>query len=488
MRLSWNEIRGRAARFADNWRTAAYEKGETQSFYNDFFEIFGIRRRRVASFEWPVKLPEKKRGFLDLFWKGTLLVEQKSAGRDLRPAKTQALDYFPGLKEDELPRYLLLSDFQTFELYDLDEGTETRFPLADLPKHVEAFGFIMGVQSRAFRDQDPVNLRASALMQRLHDDLKASGFDGHKLELFLVRLLFCLFADDTGIFPERGMFDAFLADRTREDGSDTGPLIGKLFEVLNQPEDRRQKTLDSDLAIFPYVNGDLFAELLPLPDFDSAMRATLLDACAFNWDAISPAIFGALFQGVMNPKERRARGAHYTTEKNILKVIEPLFLDDLRSEFDRLKTRRGPGRNSALIALHDKLAKLTFFDPACGCGNFLIIAYRELRTLEIDLLLELHRDRLADIKDGFATFNIAAFAKLDVDRFYGIEIEEFPARIAEVALWMMDHIMNNRLSLAFGEAYVRIPLRKAPHIHNVDALEADWQTILPAENCSYLFG
>ncbi|WP_460254649.1 class I SAM-dependent DNA methyltransferase, partial [Acidiphilium sp. MT5] len=456
--------------------------------YESDSEIFGIRRRRVAYFEQPVQLLGGRRGYLDLFWKGTLLVEQKSAGRALVPAKKQALDYFPGLTDDELPRYLLLSDFQNFELYDLDEGTEIRFRLADLPQHVEAFGFIMGVQARTFRDQDPVNLRASALMQRLHDDLKASGFEGHALELLLVRLLFCLFADDTGIFPERGMFQAFLAERTRADGSDVGPLIGKLFEVLNQAEDRRQTTLDADLALFPYVNGELFAERLPLPDFDGGMRATLLEASAFNWDAISPAIFGALFQGVMTPKERRAKGAHYTTEKNILKVIEPLFLDELRAEFGRLKARRGAGREAALKAFHDRLATLTFFDPACGCGNFLIIAYRELRALEIDLLLEIHRDRLADIKGSFATFNVATFVKLDVDQFYGIELEEFPARIAEVALWMMDHIMNNRLSLAFGEAYARIPLRKAPHILNADALETDWSTLLAAERCSYVFG
>jgi len=488
MRLSWNEIRARAATFAAEWHDAAYEKGETQSFYNEFFDIFGIRRRRVASFEEPVKLLGGKRGFLDLFWKGTLLVEQKSAGRSLVPAKTQALDYFPGLKDDDLPRYLLLSDFRTFELYDLDEATETRFRLADLPKHVEAFGFIMGVQARTFRDQDPVNLRASALMQKLHDDLKTSGFDGHALELFLVRLLFCLFADDTGIFPERGMFQAFLTDRTRPDGSDAGPLIGRLFEVLNQPETRRQTTLDADLALFPYINGDLFAERLPLPDFNAGMRSTLLDASAFNWDAISPAIFGALFQGVMTAKERRAKGAHYTTEKNILKLIEPLFLDDLRAEFARLKSRRGTGREAALRAFHDRLASLTFFDPACGCGNFLIIAYRELRALEIDLLLEIHRDRLADIKGGLATFNVATFVKLDVDQFYGIELEEFPARIAEVALWMMDHIMNNRLTLTFGEAYARIPLRKSPHILNADALEADWAVFLPPSRCAYVFG
>jgi hypothetical protein len=488
MRLSWNEIRVRAAAFAAEWRDAAYEKGETQSFYNEFFEVFGIRRRRVASFEAPMRLLGKQRGFLDLFWKGVLLVEQKSAGRDLKAAKSQALGYFPGLKEDDLPRYLLLSNFQSFELYDLDEGTEEKFLLPDLPRHIEAFGFIMGVQKRSFRDQDPVNLRASALMAQLHDALKQSGYDGHALELFLVRLLFCLFADDTGIFPERGMFQALIEGRTRPDGADVDGWLYKLFEVLNQPEERRQKNLDADVALFPYVNGNLFAERIALPQFDSGLRGMVLAASEFSWDAISPAIFGALFQSVMSAKERRAKGAHYTTETNILKVIEPLFLDDLRAEFARLRARRDTGRERALLAFHERLAALTFFDPACGCGNFLIIAYRELRALEMELLTELHRDILDRLSSGVGQLDVAKLSKLDVDQFFGIELEEFPARIAEVALWMMDHIMNVRLSLAFGEAYARIPLKTSPHIVNADALEIDWNNVLPAERCGFVFG
>lgn len=482
MRLSWNEIRVRAAAFAEEWKDARYEKGETQSFYNDFFEVFGVKRRRVASFEEPVKLLGAKRGFIDLFWKGVLLVEQKNAGRSLAPAKAQALDYFPGLKEVELPRYILLSDFQTFELHDLDEGGEpVRFALADLPRNVEALGFIIGVQKRAFRDQDPVKIQASELMGKLHDALKASGYDGHDLERLLVRLLFCLFADDTGIFEPRGIFDALIRDRTREDGSDTGPWLGSLFDVLNKPEDKRQKALDEDLKQFAYINGDLFAERLPIPAFDANMRERLLEACAFSWDAISPAIFGALFQSVMNARERRAQGAHYTTEKNILKVIEPLFLDDLRAEFDRLKARRDTGRAAALRAFQDKLAGLRFFDPACGCGNFLIIAYRELRALETEIIKELN-------PKGQRELDVTTLSKVDVSQFYGIEIGEFPARIAEVALWMMDHIMNVRLSMEFGQVYARIPLVVAPHIYHTDALETDWNAVLPAAECSYVYG
>ena len=481
MRLSWNEIKFRAARFADEWKNAHYEKGESQTFYNEFFEVFGVTRRRVASFEEPVKKLGDERGFIDLFWKGVLLVEQKSAGRDLTRAKQQALDYFPGLKEYELPKYILVSDFQTFELYDLEENTTSRFTLRQLPSRVEEFGFIIGVQKRSFRDQDPVNIEASEIMGKLHDALKASGYQGHKLERFLVRLVFCLFADDTGIFEPRDIFFSLITQRTHLDGTDTGLWLGQLFEVLNTPITQRQKNLDQDLAQFPYVNGDLFEERLPLPSFNAKMRGHLIDALDFSWDAISPAIFGSLFQSVMKPSERRRQGAHYTTEQNILKVIEPLFLDELRDEFKRLSQRRDSGRRKAIEVFHDRLSKLRFFDPACGCGNFLIIAYRELRLLEIDILKLLR-------KNDQLVFDVADISKIDVDQFYGIELGEFPARIAEIALWMMDHIMNNMLSLEFGESYVRIPLKKSPHIQNVDALEFDWADLISPTNCSYILG
>lgn len=229
-------------------------------------------------------------------------------------------------------------------------------------------------------------------MGQLHDALKASGYEGHDLERFLVRLVFCLFADDTGIFEPRDIFATLITDRTNPDGSDTGLWVSQLFDVLNTPIEQRQRALDQDLAQFPYVNGDLFEERLPIPAFNTSMRNLLVAACTFSWDAISPAIFGSLFQSVMNPRERRSQAAHYTTEKNILKVIEPLFLDELRAEFKQLTARRDSGRRKALEAFHDRLSSLRFFDPACGCGNFLIISYRELRQLEIDLLKVLRKD------------------------------------------------------------------------------------------------
>ena len=481
MRLSWNEVRVRAASFAEEWRDAAYEKGETQSFYNDFFEVFDVRRRSVARYEEHVAKLDNHRGFIDLFWPGVLIVEQKSAGRDLGKAYGQAGEYFDALPERDRPRYILVSDFQTFELHDLDEREVVVFPLADLPAHVEAFGFILGVQRRKFRDQDPANIEAAELVGRLHDALDNAGYQGHDLERLLVRIVFCLFADDTGIFEPRDILFDFLESRTRADGMDLGPMLAQLFQVLNTPDDDRTATLDEDLARFPYVNGDLFQEPLRIPAFDASMRNKLLDACHFDWSNISPAIFGALFQSVMNPADRRKQGAHYTTEKNILKVIEPLFLNDLRAKFERLKDRKDSRRRTDLRRFQEQLGRMTFFDPACGCGNFLIIAYRELRELEIEVLKEIYPEKQLDAL-------AETLSVVDVDQFYGIEIGEFPVRIAETALWMMDHIMNNRLSLEFGQTYARIPLETSPHILHADALETDWSELLRPEDCTFVFG
>lgn len=480
MRLSWNEIRARAAAFAEEWADAHYEKGESQSFYNDFFEVFGVRRRKVASFEAHVEKLGGSHGFIDLFWPGVLLVEQKSAGRDLEAAKTQAFDYFTGLKDAEYPRFLLLSDFQNFELYDLEEDHAVFVKLADLPKHIEDFAFILGVQKRKFRDQPEVNVNASYLMGELHDALEEAGISGHDLERYLVRLLFCMFADDTGIFEPKDIMLDLLHQRTAEDGSNIGGWLQHLFQTLNTPEDARASNLDEDLAQFPYVNGDLFADPLPIPSFDAAMRQKLIRACEFQWMAISPAIFGAMFQSVMDKKRRREIGGHYTTEKNILKVIGPLFLDELRTEFEGLRKRKRD-RVKLLTAFHDKLAGLRFLDPACGCGNFLVITYRELRELELEVLEALQDNEQLEL-------DAEHLSRIDVDQFYGIEIEEFPARIAETAMWMMDHIMNSRFSLAFGQVFVRIPLTTSPHIRHADALATDWREVIAPADCDYVFG
>jgi len=479
--LSWNEIKSRALAFSRKWEGETSERAEAQSFWNDFFGVFGIERRRVAIFEKQVKLVRPgehlKRGRIDAFWKGMLLIEHKSAEQDLDRAFAQAGDYFEGLPERDLPRYIVVSDFARFRLYDLEADTEVEFRLADLHKKVKHFGFIAGYRTQEIKPQDPVNIKAAEQMGRLHDLLKASGYSGHALELLLVRLLFCLFADDTGIFQPAQAFRAWLDERTAADGTDLGPQLAQLFQVLNQAEEDRPKTLDEQLRAFPYVNGKLFEEPLPLASFDAKMRDSLLDCCTLDWGAISPAIFGALFQSIMDGKARRNLGAHYTSEENILKLIKPLFLDALWEEFDKAKSNK-----NKLFEFHKKLRTLTFFDPACGCGNFLVITYRELRRLELELLRVVHAG------PGSRFLDIHQELQIDVDQFFGIEIEEFPAQIAQVALWLVDHQMNVRVSEEFGLYFARIPLKTTPHIVNGNALRLDWAEVLPPERCSYVLG
>jgi hypothetical protein len=486
--LSWNEIRARAAAFTKEWAGETREHAEAKTFWDEFFrDVFGIRRRLVASFEEPVKKFGNKYGFIDLFWKGTLLAEHKSAGKPLDKAHTQAIEYVQALRnegrQDDIPRYIVVSDFATLALYDLDEGTEDRFPLTDLPKHVQKFAFIPGYKQHRLEPEPEINVLAVERLGELHDALMDGGYAGHDLERFLVRILFCLFAEDTGLF-ERNAFTLYVENHTREDGSDLGAQLARLCQVLNTPKDRRQANLLEELAELPYVNGDLFAEALGFADFNRAMRDRLLTCCRFDWSAISPAVFGSLFQSVMEPRERRQAGAHYTSERDILKLVRSLFLDDLRAEFERVRGYAPSRRPAGLRAFLDKLAGLTFFDPACGCGNFLVVTYRELRLLELEVIRELR----TEARGVQLLTTIEDVSRIDVSAMYGIEIKEFPARIAEVAMWLVDHQMNQRLSEEFGQYLVRLPLKSSPHITHGNALRLDWRAVLPPDRCSYVLG
>ena len=482
MPISWNEIRSRAVSFSKEWSAETREHAESQTFWNEFFNVFGLTRRHTASFEEPVKNLGGSYGFIDLFWKGTLLAEHKSRGKDLDKAHSQAIDYIQDLQRegrgDEAPQYVIVSDFAHIALHDLEDGKSLIFPLADFHKHIDQFGFIPGYKQHKLKEEDPINIKAVQIMGDLHDTLEAGGYSGHELERLLVRILFCLFAEDTGIFG-RNSFQLFLENHTKADGSDLGPQIAQFFQTLNKPEERRQKNLLEELAELPYVNGELFAESLSFAAFNRDMRNRLLAATRFDWSRISPAVFGALFQAVMEPKERRQIGAHYTSERDILKVIGPLFLDELRLAFEKA------GRDQRkLRALHNRMAGMRLLDPACGCGNFLVVSYRELRKLELDILKRLERN----VEYTQKMIDAGVLAKIDVDQMYGIEIEEWPARIAEVAMWLMDHQMNLLLSETFGTYYVRLPLRKSPHIHNGNALQSDWNDVLPAGQCTHVLG
>jgi hypothetical protein len=497
MSLSWNEVRDRAIKFTRQWAGETSERAEAKTFWDEFFDVFGLQRRTVASFEEPVRNLKGQYGFIDLFWRGKLLVEHKSFGQDLGKAGSQAFRYIQDLardgRTDEIPRYVILSDFARIVLHDLEPDDQKDLPLfdqwrvrtidvplADLHKHIRDFAFIKGEKAVRLDPEDPANFKAAEMMANLHDTLKAGGYAGHDLERFLVRILFCLFADDTGIFDEPHIFQNYIKANTREDGIDLGIQLAQIFEVLDTPPQKRQKNLDEDLALFPYVNGGLFQERLPFAQFNRDMRNALLACCAFNWSKISPAVFGSLFQSVMDPKERRQSGGHYTSERDIMKVIRSLFLDDLKTELVQIQADKSSRRKARLEEFHKKLAGLRFFDPACGCGNFLVITYRELRLLEIEVLNTIH--------GGQQVTDIQHLSRLDVDQMYGIEISEWPVRIAEVALWLLDHQMNQALSEAFGQYYVRLPLRATPHIVCGNALRLDWKDVIPPEKCSYILG
>jgi hypothetical protein len=498
--LSREEMSARALAFAHRWSGPQREEAEAKTFLDEFFTVFGRDRRAVdARFEHRVEREARGEGRIDLFWPGKLVVEMKSTGRDLSAdtggAARQAFDYIDALPADERPRWVLVSDFQRFALYDLGEDihdylrglTSARptrptlaaaFTLGELPEKLRHFAFIRDAEQELFATQPDINLKAVALLGDLHDELRDSGYTGHTLERFLVRVLFCLFAEDTGIF-EWNSFTRFVED-SRRDGIDLGQRLAKLFQTLDEPIEKRATKLTPEYAAFPYVNGGLFAERIDIAATDAKQRAALLACCRFDWSRISPGIFGSLFQGVMEKKERRAKGAHYTSEENIRRVLDPLFLDELRAEFTRL--RHVAGKKKALEQFHDRLATLRFLDPACGCGNFLVVAYRELRALELEVLQAIYGNQLP------LGLDVGDLARLNVDQFYGIELEEFPALIAETALWLTDHQINMAFSKAFGRHYSRIPLKKSPTIVHGNALRLDWAKILPPEKCSYLFG
>ncbi len=499
--LARDELRSRALAFSKRWAGPQSEEAEAKTFLDEFFAVFGRNRRDVdAEFEYRVDRPGQAPGRVDLFWPGKLVIEMKSTGRDLSNAKGGAADqafhdYIDHLDPEVRPRWVLVSDFAHFVLYDLGEEVHdylkslaftrkiqpvlvAQFPLADLAGKLRFFAFIRDEEQALFQTQPDVNLKAVALLGQLHDELKKTGYTGHQLERFLVRVLFCLFAEDTEIFGWNS-FTRFV-QRSKKDGGDLGARLENLFKVLRQDAPVRSTALDPEFAAFPYINGGLFEEKLDIADMTAEHRAALLACCQFDWSRISPGVFGSLFQGVMDKAERRAKGAHYTSEENIRRVLDPLFLDDLEAEFEKL--RGGAAQQKALAQFHQRLATLRFLDPACGCGNFLVVAYRELRALELAVLHAIYGEQLPL---GLAVDDLA---RLNVDQFYGIELEEFPALIAETALWLTDHQVNMAFSKAFGRHYARIPLKKSPTIVPGNALRLDWKQILPPERCSYILG
>lgn len=483
MAIFWNEIEERAAKFAMKWKSReGKERQNAQSFLRDFLFCFGINDPLASGGSFEYKSPKSwgDDGYIDYFLPKKLIVEMKSIGADLKKAILQVRDYVVSLPADEMPALILVSDFEFFELTQRESGKTKVFRLSAFKKHVKQFAILAGYEPQRLRDDAnllAVNIAASEKMAKLHEALEHCGYEGHELEVILVRLLFSMFAEDTGIFVQ----DDFLnyVENSKEDGSDLGPRLIRLFEVLNiAPEKRAQRSnLPQDLRPFQYIDGSIFSELLETPDFDRRMRQTLIDCALFDWSQISPAIFGSMFQGILDPTARRDFGAHYTSEENILKLLNPLFMDELWAKFEAVKA--DPRR---LADFHQDLARLRILDPACGCGNFLILAYREIRRLELEIL-KMQR------KTGQRVLDVTLLSRIDVDQFYGIEIQEFPSQVARVAMWLMDHLMNIELSDTFGQNYARLPLKQSATIVFGNALPYDWQSLLPAgEHFDFIIG
>ncbi|NBI12353.1 N-6 DNA methylase [[Haemophilus] felis] len=477
--LTPNEKRTRANAFVKKWQNETREEAEAKSFWDDFFQIFGLERYQIARYEYNIARQNRASGFIDVFWAGHLLCEHKSAKKDLNKAEEQAMGYIDELRRrspEDVPPRVIICDFARFRLLNLDTDERLEFSIQELPDFIvkkRAFDFMDGIQHHLKTEEEAANIQAAEAMGELYKALAADHGNSHELKLFLIRLLFCFFADDSRIF-EPNQFENYLRQYTAVDGSDLGAKLNELFSVLNTPFEQRPARMNEDLKAFEYINGNLFGDNLPLFYFDSELRAKLLDCSHRDWQFISPEIFGSLFQSVMDSQERREAGAHYTEKANILKLIKPLFLDELRAEFQKVKKKQAD-----LQKFYKKISNLRFLDPACGCGNFLIVAFDELRQLEDDIIDALYFKK----NDNFA-LDYGVTVQCHLSQFHGIELDEFPSQIAKVAMWLVNHQCNLRTHDRFGESVtaVSVPLTDEAHIVNDNALSVDWAEV------DYIFG
>lgn len=490
--LSTTELNRRATAFVAKWKNETRENAESQTWWNEFFGIFGIDRYSAATFErWARRASTGNQGRIDVFMPGVMIAEHKSLGKDGGKAEGQADDYLAGgdIKPAEMPRYIVSTDFAEVQITDLESPADPpfRFPIGKLPKHIGRFAFLAGYNApvRKTVEHEAVSIKAARKMGELYEallgDLDATEetHDAEQAAIFMTRLLFLMYGDDTEGLWEPDAFQNFIEHCTVEDGSDTGPQIAYLFQILDKPKDKRPANLDDHLKFFPYVNGGLFRERIDIPTFNKTMRDALLAAMDVQWAEVSPAIFGSLFQGMATREQRRADGEHYTSELNILKTLRPLFLDELE---ENLKDAWHSERE--LTKIHTSLADMRYLDPACGAGNFLIVAYREMRDLELRLLVRLRELR------GNTQYSLDGTWELNVrpEQFAGIEINGWPAKIAATALFLVDHQANQRMALELGSAPERLPIKNAANIVHANALRMDWNDAIEANDSTLVFG
>jgi hypothetical protein len=471
-------------RFADRWKDRSKERQEAESFWQEFFrDVCGLSDLREAKIEFQKTVVSEKNNrdnYIDVFWEGVFLAEHKSAGKNLDEAEKQARHYNSSLPPALRPPVLLITDFAKMRIVEYLTGESIEFALEDLPKHKNRLErIVLHKTPGAALTQIEADQKAAKLMANLYVELEINGYEGHQTSVFLVRTLFCLFADDTQMW-KKGIFLDFL-NSTVEDGSGVGARIQSLFEILNTPKDKRPKLIDETLREFPYVNGGLFAEQLSTVYFTREMRGALLKAAAYDWSAINPTIFGSLFQSIKSKEARRLNGEHYTTEGAIDKVLNPIIMDSLNQ-----RLVAAWDNNNKLRALQKDLGRYQILDPACGSGNFLITAYKRLRQLELEIIVRIKQLEGKSSQVGLldATMDLT----VSLNQLHGIEHEEWSSQIASVAIFLTDHQENLRLETVLGFAPDRFPLTRSANIFHGNALTTNWADVCEMNDDTLIIG
>lgn len=489
-----------AAAFAERWKGRGYERGESQPFWIDLLSnVYGIDTPTNGFITFEDHRMVDSSNFIDGRIPSTkVLIEQKSLGKDLRKGIhqsdgsllnpfQQARRYVVSLPVSEHPRWIVTCNFSEFLVYDMEQpnGEPEQILLENLGKEYYRLQFLVDAKNDHLRKEMEVSMQAGEIVGRIYEALLKQYDDNSTealrwLNILCVRIVFCLYAEDAGIFSHDQFHDFLVTYEAK----DLRRALRDLFEVLNTPKEQRSKYLQAELAAFPYTNGGLFADTIEIPQFTEELKETLLQNASldFDWSEISPTIFGAVFESTLNPETRRSGGMHYTSIENIHKVIDPLFLNDLRAELDEILDEKvEKQRVRKLDAYQDKLASLTFLDPACGSGNFLTETYLSLRRLENEAIRSKYHDQTM----------IGAFMnpiKVSIHQFYGIEINDFAVTVATTALWISEAQMmaETEKIVTFEDNF--LPLKSYSNIHEGNALRTDWETVVPKSHLNYIIG
>jgi hypothetical protein len=502
---STNTQKQAAKAFVQEWSGKGYEKGETQRFWLSLLHtVFGIDNpMKMMEFELPVKTITKEKGsdFIDAYIHATkVLIEQKgshvdlsakyrqSDGQELTPYQ-QARRYAAGLPLSMAPRWIVACNFNTFEVHDMERPNDAPeiIRLADLEKEYHRLSFLVDDTNVHLKKELEVSIQAGEIVGVLYDKILAQYKDPSNpesqkaLNKLCVRLVFCLYAEDAGIFGTKNMFHDYMS---RFSANDFRRALIELFQVLDTKPEDRDPYMDEGLLAFPYVNGGMFAGEIEIPRINEEIRTLILQRASddFDWSLISPTIFGAVFESTLNPETRRAGGMHYTSIENIHKVIDPLFLNDLKAELADIKaTSVAKTKKDRAYAFQDKISKLKFFDPACGSGNFLTESYTSLRRLENEALRIIYGgDRVIG--------EMADPIKVHINQFYGIEINDFACSVAQTALWIAESQMMQATDEIVGFNLDPLPLKTYTNIHEGNALRVDWNDIIPAGELNFIMG